>query len=315
MRGFHLISIKSNIRKLKIYNEGDILSVDVVGLGTCNVDFINKVPRLVGPDDEVDVEKLVLSVGGSASNFTVGLSRLNINTGIIARIGTDYFGQICTKKLQDEGVDIQRLLSIDAPTGMVFIAVDPPGERSMYAFMGANAKFKLLKEDIDYIKSSKILHITGMYKEVVEEASKYAGFLSLNPGTALSAYGIDKLHKSIERANILFLNKKEVSILTGEDLDNGTQTLLDMGVEMVTVTCGKDGANLYTKNKVIHSPVKKTTALDTTGAGDSFAAGFIASYIQDKNLRECLDFANQVASSCVGQFGAMSMSKSCDLNI
>ncbi len=291
------------------------MPVDVVGLGTCNVDFINKVSRLAGPDDEVDVEKLILSVGGSASNFTVGLSRLNISTGIIARVGNDYFGQICAKKLIDEGVKTERLLSIDSPTGMVFIAVDPPGERSMYAFMGANAEFKLLKEDIDFIKSSKILHITGMYKEVVEEASKYANFLSLNPGTLLSEYGIEGLRKSIERANIIFLNKKEITILTGESLDNGAQKLLDIGVEMVAVTCGKDGANLYTKERVIHSPVKETAALDTTGAGDSFAAGFIAAYIKDKKLEECMDFANHVASSCVGKFGAMNVSRACDLDI
>lgn len=291
------------------------MPVDVVGLGTCNIDFINKVPRLVGTDDEVNVEKLVLSVGGSASNFTVGLSRLNISTGIIARIGKDYFGQLCTKKLFDEGVDIQRLLSIDAPTGMVFIAVDPPGERSMYSFMGANAEFRLLKEDIDYIKSSKVLHITGMYKEVFEEASKYAGFLSLNPGTLLSAYGLEELRKPIKRANVIFLNKKEVKILTGENLDNGAQTLLDAGVKMVVVTCGKEGAKLFTKDRTIHSHVKETAALDTTGAGDSFAAGFIAAYLKDKKLEECLDFANIVASSCVGKVGAMNVSRACDLNI
>lgn len=291
------------------------MPVDVVGLGTCNIDFINKVPRLVGTDDEVNVEKLVLSVGGSASNFTVGLSRLNINTGIIARIGKDYFGQLCAKKLVDEGVDTQRLLSIDEPTGMVFIAVDPPGERSMYSFMGANARFKLLKEDIEYIKSSKVLHVTGMYREVFEEASKYAGFLSLNPGTLLSTYGIDELHKSIKRADVIFLNKKEVGILTGEDINNGVQAILDTGAKMVVVTCGKDGANLYTRGETIHSHVKKTTALDTTGAGDSFAAGFIAAYLKNKKLEECLDFANTVASSCVGKIGAMNVSKACHMNI
>ncbi len=291
------------------------MSVDVVGLGTCNIDFINKVPRLVGTDDEVNVEKLVLSVGGSASNFTVGLSRLNISTGIVARIGNDYFGQLCSKKLCDEGVDTQRLISIGAPTGMVFIAVDPPGERSMYSFMGANAEFKLLKEDIDYIRSSKVLHVTGMYKEVFEEASRYANFLSLNPGTLLSEYGIDELHKPIKRSNVIFLNKKEVKILTGESLDNGAQIILDAGAKMVVVTCGKEGANLYTKNEIVHSPVKETTALDTTGAGDSFAAGFIAAYLKDKKLKECLDFANTIASSCVGKIGAMNVSKACDLDI
>lgn len=291
------------------------MPVDVVGLGTCNIDFINKVPRLLGPDDEVNVEKLVLSVGGSASNFTVGLSRLNISTGIIARTGKDYFGQLCAKKLHEEGVDTQRLTSTDAPTGIVFIAVDPHGERSMYSFMGANAEFKLLKEDIDYIQSSKVLHITGMYKEVVEEASKYAPFLSLNPGTLLSAYGIEGLHKSIKRANIIFLNKKEIDILTGEKLDEGAQTLLDTGAKMVVVTRGKEGANLYTKDRTIHAPVKEAAALDTTGAGDSFAAGFIAAYLKDKELEECLNFANIVASSCIMELGAMNVSKVCNLDI
>ena len=287
------------------------MPVDVVGLGTCNMDFITKVPRLVGPDDEVDVEKLVLSAGGSASNFTVGLSRLKVSTGIIARIGNDYFGRFCSKKLQKEGVDTKRLLSIDSPTGMVFIAVDPTGERSMYAHMGANAEFQLLKEDIDYIENSKILHITGMYKEVVEDASKHANFLSLNPGILLSEYGIKCLYKTLKRTNVLFLNKKEVNILTGETLDVGARKLLDIGVEMVIITCGKDGANLYADDKIIHSPVKETVALDTTGAGDTFAAGFIAAYTKGKKLRECLDFANTVASSCVGKFGAMHMPRAC----
>jgi len=114
---------------------------------------------------------------------------------------------------------------------------------------------------------------------------------------------------------VIFLNKKEVKILTGESLKNGTQALLDTGAKMVVVTCGKEGANLYTKDEVIHSPVKETTALDTTGAGDSFAAGFIAAYIKDKKLKECLNFANTVASSCVGKIGAMNVSRACDLDI
>ena len=154
-----------------------------------------------------------------------------------------------------------------------------------------------------------------MYKEVFEEASRYANFLSLNPGTLLSEYGIEELHKPIKRANAVFLNKKEVKILTGENLESGAQTLLDTGAKMVVVTCGKDGANLYTKDNIIHSPVKETAALDTTGAGDSFAAGFIAAYIKDKKLEECLNFANTVASSCVGKIGAMNVSKACDLDI
>ena len=282
-----------------------ILSVDVVGLGACNIDFLQKVPRFVAPDDEVEIKSLLLSIGGSASNFTVGLSRLNVDTGIIARVGRDYFGKVAIKEFKREGVSTERLLKTDLQTGKVFIAIEPHGERSMYTFIGANKKFKLQKEDIDYIKTSKLLHITQMYKDVALKASKYANILSFNPGVILSSFGTGKLQKIIERTDILFLNKKEMKILTDEKTDHGASMLLDMGAKMIVVTCGKHGAGLYTEKEFIHSPARKVKAVDTTGAGDSFASGFIAAYIKGKRLNECLGYANIVASQCVQKFGAL----------
>jgi len=279
--------------------------VEVVGLGACNIDFIKKVPRFVRPDDEVDIKELYLSTGGSASNFTIGLSRLNIDTGIIARTGNDYFGRLALKEFIKEGVDTKRLCRTNEKTGMTFIAVEPDGERSMYTYIGANKKFKLEKEDIEYIKNSKILHVTQMYKKVVSEASKHTNFLSFNPGPILSSFKTKKLEKIIKRTDILFLNKKEINILTGANIKKGASLLLDLGVGMVVVTCGGNGANLYNQNTTIHSPARKVKVYDTTGAGDSFAAGFIAAYLKGKELLECLDFANIVASYCVQKFGPL----------
>jgi sugar/nucleoside kinase (ribokinase family) len=280
-------------------------NLDVIGLGTCNADFIMKVPRFVEADDEVDVQELLPSIGGSAANFAVGISRQGLKAGIMTRIGKDHFGRLAVQKFRDEGVDTERLLHIDEKTGMAFIAVDVHGERAMYTFMGANSKFYLEKEDIEYIKSSKLLHITGMYKEVVEEASKHANLLSLNPGTLLSSYGLKTLDKIIKKAHIIFLNKKEVKILTGLNFNEGAQTILNMGVPIVVVTCGKSGATVYTENDVISSSTEVVEALDTTGAGDAFAAGFIASFVKDKKLEDCLKIGNIVAAQCVGRLGAL----------
>ena len=280
-------------------------NLDVIGLGTCNADFIMKVPRFVEADDEVDVQELLPSIGGSAANFAVGISRQGLKAGIMTRIGKDHFGRLAVQKFRDEGVDTERLLHIDEKTGMAFIAVDAHGERAMYTFMGANSKFYLEKEDIEYIKSSKLLHITGMYKEVVEEASKHANLLSLNPGTLLSSYGLKTLDKIIKKAHIIFLNKKEVKILTGLNFNEGAQTILNMGVPIVVVTCGKSGATVYTENDVISSSTEVVEALDTTGAGDAFAAGFIASFVKDKKLEDCLKIGNIVAAQCVGRLGAL----------
>ena len=285
----------------------DTFNVEVTALGTCNIDFIMKVPRFSKADDEVDIEKMIVSLGGSASNFAVGVSRMNVKVGIIARVGYDQFGGFVTDKFKKEGVQTERLLKIYESTGMAFIAVDKQGERSIYTSMGANAQFKLEKEDKKYIKSSSILHITGMYHEVVEKASKYAKFLSLNPGTVLSSYGLDSLYKIIKRANIIFLNEKEVSLLTGENLEKGARILVEMGVPMVVVTCGGRGADLYSSEGVLHSSPIEVKSLDTTGAGDAFAAGFIASFVKNKEIGECLQFGNLTASKCVGNLGAINV--------
>jgi sugar/nucleoside kinase (ribokinase family) len=289
-------------------------SPDVAALGTCNIDFLMKVPRFSRADDEVDVENMKVSLGGSASNFAVGLSRVGVDVGIMSRIGYDNFGDFAMSKFKREGVKTDRLLKIPESTGMAFIAVDGEGERSIYTSMGANAKFKLEKDDLKYIKGSKLLHVTGMYKEVVEEVTQHANLLSLNPGTVLSSYGLDSLYKIIKRADVIFLNKKEVTLLTGEDFQDGAKILVDIGVPLVVVTCGKRGASLYTARGMIHATPSRIEALDTTGAGDAFAAGFIASFIKNKELKKCLQLGNLLASNCVARLGPINVPKIHDLD-
>ncbi len=279
--------------------------LDVLGLGTCNTDFLMNVSRFSDADDEVDIENLRISLGGSAANFTVGVSRLGLNAGIMARIGKDQYGDYILSEFKRENINTERLVSIDEKTGMAFIAVEPKGERSIYTFMGANSRFKMEKEDKALIKNSEILHITGMYIEVVEEASKFANTLSFNPGALLSSYGLDNLENILKRTDILFLNQKEVKILTGMECNDGALKLVETGVSLVVVTLGNRGAIVYTQSGQIHCHANKQNVLDTTGAGDSFAAGFITSFYQKKSIHECLKSGNESAANCVSKFGAL----------
>lgn len=285
------------------------ISLDILALGTCNADFLMNVPNFSGADDEVDITNLSISLGGSATNFAVAVSRLGLNSGIMARIGMDHYGKFIASELKKEDVNTERLVFIDEKTGMAFIAIEPDGERSIYTFMGANSKFKLEKDDINCIRCSKILHVTGMYIEVVEEASKHAKLLSLNPGTLLSSYGMKALEKILKRTHILFLNKKEVSLLTGMGCDKGAELLVETGVPLVVVTLGRDGSKVYSEEGQIYSPATELNVLDTTGAGDSFAAGFITAFFNKKEIKECLKQGNQSASICVTNLGALNVSK------
>jgi len=279
--------------------------LDVLALGTCNIDFLMKVARFSSADDEVDIENLNISLGGSAANFAVKTSRLGLNTGIMARIGEDHYGHYIRSQFKKEKINTEQLISIDERTGMAFISVDPQGERSIYTFMGANSKFKLEKQDIHLIKRSEILHITGMYTEVVEEASKHANILSLNPGSLMSSYGMEKLANILKNTEILFLNKKEVTLLTGKNFEDGAKLLIDTGIPMVVVTMGRDGSKVYTQNEDFEYHSKDVNVLDTTGAGDSFAAGFINAFHKKKDIIECLKHGDESAQKCITQIGSM----------
>ncbi|MDD1763867.1 MAG: carbohydrate kinase family protein [Methanobacteriaceae archaeon] len=277
--------------------------VDVAVLGTCNLDFISRVSSFAGADEEVNMDQLHQSVGGSAANSAVTLSDLGVKTGIMTRVGDDYGGNLIRQVLTGQRIGTERIISLDEPTGMTFIAVDNFGERSIYVHMGANAHFELLEEDKVYIEDAEVLHLTGMYREVVEEASQHAEILSFNPGMLLSSFGISKLKETISRADMLFLNQKETKMLTGMEPSVGAKFLVEMGVPMVVLTMGREGAALYTEKGIMVSPAMKTRVLDTTGAGDTFAAAFLACYLQGKDGEECLKQANRTASKQVEKWG------------
>lgn len=282
-----------------------VVSLDIVSIGTCNMDFILKVPDFVEVDGEMYIENLHILPGGSAFNFSANISKLGLRSGIVTWIGNDYWGKIIQNDLNNRGIDGKCLRKVDYPTGKAFISVDNTGKRSIYSFLGANEKFKLSPEDVKYIKSAKILHLTGMYWEVAQEVAKYAEILSFSPGSLLAVYGIEKLKPVLRNTDMLFLNEKEVEILTNTKMKDGAQLLLEEGVSMVIITRGKKGAALYTENSEIMASIDPVKVLDTTGAGDAFAAGFVASWYKNKSLTNCLDFANEFAKNCVGKLGSL----------
>ena len=97
----------------------------------------------------------------------------------------------------------------------------------------------------------------------------------------------------LARTDILFLNEKEVGLLTGENCPSGAKLLVEAGVKMVVVTLGKAGSKLFTVDHEILQTIKTwLNQFDTTGAGDSFAAGFINGFLRNKNLPNCLKDGN-----------------------
>lgn len=269
------------------------------------MDFILKVPHFVEPDSEMYIEEVNMLPGGSALNFAVNASLAGMDSGIIAKIGNDSNGEIIYRELSEKGVETSQIKRIDYSTGMAFISVDRTGKRSIYSFIGANEFLKLSIDDFEYIQSSQMTHISGTYWEVAYDAAKYANTLSFAPGALLSSFGMKKLDPVLSNTDILFLNEKEVEILTQLSYNNGIDSLLEKGIPLLVITLGDKGSILYTKTEKIKFSAVEGPVIDTTGAGDAFAAGFIVNWIKNQSLDTCLKEASISAANCIKKMGGI----------
>ncbi len=269
------------------------------------MDFILKVPHFVELDGEMYIEEVKKIPGGSALNFAIKTSLNGLNSGIIAKIGNDYHGEIILDELSKKNIETSRIEKIDNSTGMAFISVDGTGKRSIYSFMGANEELNLSKDDFEYINSAAITHLSGTYWEVAYAAAKHSNTLSFAPGALLSTFGLDKLEPVLANTDILFLNEKEVKILTGLELNKGVDILIENDIPLVVITLGDKGSILYSQKEIIKCPAKPIPVLDTTGAGDAFAAGFISQWLKKQSLNSCLKFATSSAADCIGKLGGI----------
>jgi ribokinase len=293
-----------------------VKELDLVSIGSANIDLIIMVDRFAGPDEELSAKALKMEGGGSAANVAVSASRLGLKTGFIGKIGEDPFGSILENSFIREKVEISHLKKEGRPTGIAVSIVNWEGERSIYAYNETNLEFTERDLDATYIESSHCIYLSSMQGEEAFKAIKHACDIAYNlgvnvffdPGCILAEKGLDKLKEPIGKSTVLKLNREEVEMLTGfKDLEKASDTILNVGPEIVLITLGQEGC--YVRNNVFSKIIpgyKSFKAVDRTGAGDSFNAAFIAAFTRGLNLEECIKFGNLVAGISVTKTGARS---------
>lgn len=266
------------------------------------MDFIFRVPRFVEPDSEMNIEDLNVVPGGSAFNFAVWISHLGFKAGVVSSVGRDVYGDMITSLLESKGVDTSRISRQAETTGMAFISVDGTGRRSIYSYMGANATLEIGEAESEYIMAADAVHLSGCYIEVASAVSGIRN-VSFSPGTLLASYGIERLSGVLERTSIIFLNDDELEMLTGSGR-SGIERLLEAGVGNVVVTHGPRGASFFSEDHSEALEIEAEDALDTTGAGDAFAAGFMSMWLRGSEPGECLRNGHRVARRVISRIGA-----------
>lgn len=255
--------------------------------------------------------------GGSAANTAVGFKSFGGKCSFIGQIGNDKFGSLFSKDLNNAGIFFEsKNFQIIEKTSKSIILITPDAERSMNTFLGASIKFNINSFDENFIINSSIIYIEGYLfdqpeaKKAIYHCCNLAKSqnkkvaLSLSDLFCVDRHRIDFLDLIENYVDIIFANKHEIKSLYKSDLAQSINTIKN-NVDFGAITLGSKGAIVF-ENKAEYSidPIFVEQLVDTTGAGDLFAAGFLFGFINKYSIEKCGHLGNRAASEIIKHIGA-----------
>ena len=299
---------------------------DVLVVGELNPDIIvtaeDPVPVFGQAEKYVDAIQLV--IGGSSAIFACGASRLGLRTAIVGVVGDDLFGRLMLDALHDCGVDVSAcVVSSDEATG-VGVILSGPRDRAILTAKGAIGKVTVSQVSDSLLSDSRHLHVGSYYLLESAQAQLPALFRRAAGAGLTTSFDCnwdplelwdERIDDLLQQTDIFFPNATEAERLTGEaDSLQAARQLMrrgasgprkdDGGSLTVALKQGSAGAIGLTRDEALHVAAMEVTPVDTTGAGDSFDAGFIYGWLEGSPLSRCLEIASICGShSTLGRGG------------
>ncbi|MCI8559771.1 MAG: sugar kinase [Dorea sp.] len=262
-------------------------------------------------------EDIRMALGGDALNEALILSRMGKKVCLETVIGDDHAGRFIAAQCRKNGIMIEeRQIRSDFPTGINVVLVGEDGERSFLTNPSGSLR-RLTVDDIcmPFDKKAKILCFASIFvfPKIRTEQLAYIFSQAKRQGIIVCAdmtkcknnETVPDMAKAFSYIDYLFANEAEASLLTGEtDMKKAAGALLLSGVKHVIIKRGKKGCFVKTDSKEYQIPAKEAVCIDTTGAGDSFTAGFIYALSKGETLEHCARFANECGAKAVSVLGA-----------
>jgi sugar/nucleoside kinase (ribokinase family) len=270
-----------------------------------DADFSSKVL-----DKTVKLESAVAS-GGSAANTIHGLAKLGLDTGFIGKVGSDNLGRVFTFDLEKSRINPHLKLS-ENQTGKAIALVSPDSERTFATFLGAAVELSAGDIDSAVFDGYKIFHIEGYLvqnHDLIEKAVKTAKEKGLLVSLDLASFNVveDNLEFlqriTKEYVDILFANEEEARSFTGKRPDEALNEIADM-VDYAIVKIGKDGSMVKYKGEISKFGILGEGAIDTTGAGDLYASGFLFGLVKGYSMKKCAELGALLSGKVVEVLGA-----------
>lgn len=283
----------------------------IVVVGSANIDQVFRVDRIPSPGETVLSHGLSTTLGGKGQNQAVAAARAGVATTFIGAVGADGFGEMVRAGLSCDSIDVTHLKTTDKPTGTALIAVDGTGENTIIVEAGANEDVAgFTSEDVAAISAASVL---VMQLEIPRDTVIEAARIARAAGTRviLNAAPIQVLPKELlDNIDVLIVNEHEAADLARDnelapELEGLGERLLRL-VPTVIVTLGSKGASLHhAESEPVVVPAHRVTAVDATGAGDTFCGAFAAGLVEGMIAVDALRFATAAASLSVEHHGAV----------
>ncbi|MGA1826058.1 MAG: adenosine kinase [bacterium] len=309
--------------------------VDILAIGDAIVDIQTRVDDTFLKDNDIhkgtmtlvdkDAQQKILAAldddkiekfsGGSAANTIIGVAQLGGTARFLGKVGDDPYGKFYREDMKKAGVFFDTAPG-DGSTGRCLVLVTPDGERTMLTYLGICGQLRPDDISEEDIRQAKMIYIEGYLwdspparetcmavLEVAKRLGKKVAFTVSDP-FVVCRYKEEFLKFIPEWIDLLFCNLDEGRELAGRNKEKDVIKCIGELAPQVAMTLGDEGAIVYDRGRIYSVRTERIKPVDTNGAGDAFAGGFLYRYLQDHSLESCAKLGNCFSGLIVSQMGA-----------
>lgn len=286
----------------------------IIVVGDLNADLSAAVERFPAEGGDSVVSGLGWSSGGSAANVAAALGVLGSRCRLLARVGDDPAASVALRAARAAGADLSAVqVDPDIATGLCYTAVTPSGERTFFSFRGANQALAApapgLLDGARWLHISAYALLAGQQRATTLELIGAAHRRGLPVSVDLCLPALHSWREQIAdllpQLAILFTNEHELAELCpGEPQERAAQLLIKRGVPLVALKLGPHGCMLASAGAPVRLPACEVAAVDSSGCGDAFVAGFLSAHLRGAPLEACLMLANALGALTATRYGA-----------
>lgn len=285
---------------------------DAIVIGDVNIDLVvvgcSQVPQ---PGQEVYADNMLMHVGGGAALFSLSLAKLGLHVAFNGILGDDIYARYIRESFAQHGIDTRMIQTSRIHNTGISIAFNPDTDRSFITYAGSNMELQVDKLDLDQIAQGRHVHLTGykgrrnheQYVAMAKALKEKGVTLSSDVGWDDSGEWDSSIFELMRYFDVFLMNETEALHYTGfENIEDSLRHMSDYCGHVV-VKLGSKGAAAIKDSLITRHQAYPVEAVDTTGAGDSFNAGYLFGFLSGMDVDTSLRYGNACGALSVGAYG------------